>query len=52
MKTKLSDMIKVRIKKKIGYVTSQIPHSNGMFPVWYKGKKTPDFILSKDVEFI
>jgi len=43
-------MKKVKVGNRIGETSSIIPHSNGLFPVWFKNNI--EFISAEKVKFI
>jgi hypothetical protein len=45
-------MIKVFVNGRDGLTSSVVPHSNGMYPIWFTDADDVEFVESKDVIFI
>jgi hypothetical protein len=52
MKTKESQMKKVKVENRLGVTTSVIPYRNGTYPVWFEDSDTVEFIEVSKVVFI
>ncbi len=44
-------MKKVKVGNRIGETTSIIPHSTGLYPVWFAESKEPEFIQAEEVNY-
>lgn len=44
-------MIKCFVKGQRRFTTCRLPHSSGLFPVWYSNGRFADFVKKSEVKF-